>query len=124
MFAHFQRGKRMQQPQEAEIQLFHAQICQALADPTRILLLYRLAEGPQNVGELASALKISQPTVSRHLKVLRERGMVTTTRYGATVEYRLIDDRPIQALDLLRSVLHDNLSRSAELVDAIRDTSR
>lgn len=113
----------MQQPQESEIQLFHAQICQALADPTRILLLYRLAEGPQNVGELAAALNISQPTVSRHLKVLRERGMVTTTRYGATVEYRLIDDRPIQALDLLRSVLHDSLARNAELIDAMRESN-
>ena len=113
----------MPQPQEAEIQLFHAQICQALADPTRILLLYRLSEGPQNVGELAAALKISQPTVSRHLKVLRERGMVTTTRYGATVVYRLIDDRPIKALDLLRSVLRDNLSRSAELVGALNETT-
>jgi ArsR family transcriptional regulator len=117
------RGEQMQQPQEAEIQLFHAQICQALADPTRILLLYRLAEGPQNVGELAAALNVSQPTVSRHLKVLRERGMVTTTRYGATVEYRLIDDRPIQALDLLRSVLHDSLARNAELIDAMRESS-
>lgn len=113
----------MQQPQENEIQLFHAQICQALADPTRILLLYRLAEGPQNVGELASALNISQPTVSRHLKVLRERGMVVTTRYGATVEYRLIDDRPIQALDLLRSVLRDNLSHNAELAGALTEIS-
>lgn len=113
----------MQQPQEAEIQLFHAQICQALADPTRIMLLYRLAECPQNVGELAAALNVSQPTVSRHLKVLRERGMVTTTRYGATVEYRLIDDRPIQALDLLRSVLRDNLSRSAELVGVLTETT-
>jgi DNA-binding transcriptional ArsR family regulator len=113
----------MQQPQEAEIQLFHAQICQALADPTRILLLYRLAEGPQNVGELAAALKVSQPTVSRHLKVLRERGMVTTTRYGATVEYRLIDDRPIKALDLLRSVLRDNLSRNAELASVLSESS-
>jgi DNA-binding transcriptional ArsR family regulator len=112
----------MQQPQESEIQLFHAQICQALADPTRILLLYRLAEGPQNVGELATALKVSQPTVSRHLKVLRERGMVTTTRYGATIEYRLMDERPIQALDLLRSVLRDNLTRSAELVDALNES--
>jgi ArsR family transcriptional regulator len=112
----------MQQPQEAEIQLFHAQICQALADPTRIMLLYRLAEGPQNVGELAATLKVSQPTVSRHLKVLRERGMVTTTRFGATVQYRLIDDRPIQALDLLRSVLRDNLSRSAELVGVLTET--
>lgn len=113
----------MQQPQEAEIQLFHAQICQALADPTRILLLYRLAEGPQNVGELAAALKISQPTVSRHLKVLRERGMVSATRYGATVEYRLIDDRPIQALDLLRAVLRDSLSRNAELAGALRESN-
>ncbi len=112
----------MQQPQEAEIQLFHAQICQALADPTRILLLYRLAEGPQNVGELANTLKISQPTVSRHLKVLRERGMVASTRYGATVEYRLVDDRPIQALDLLRAVLRDNLSRNAELAGALSES--
>ncbi len=111
----------MQQPQESEIQLFHAQICQALADPTRILLLYRLAEGPQNVGELAAGLNISQPTVSRHLKVLRERGMVTSTRYGATVEYRLNDDRPIQALDLLRSVLRDNLARNAELASALNE---
>jgi len=113
----------MQQPQEAEIQLFHAQICQALADPTRILLLYRLAEGPQNVGELAAALKVSQPTVSRHLKVLRERGMVTSTRHGATVEYRLIDDRPIQALDLLRSVLRDSLSRNAELAGVLSESN-
>ena len=113
----------MQQPQEAEIQLFHAQICQALADPTRILLLYRLAEGPQNVGELAAALSVSQPTVSRHLKVLRERGMVTTTRYGATVEYRLIDDRPIQALDLLRSVLRDSLARNAELAGVLSESN-
>ena len=110
-------------PQESEIQLFHAQICQALADPTRILLLYRLSEGPQNVGELATALNVSQPTISRHLKVLRERGMVASTRHGATIEYRLIDDRPIQALDLLRSVLRDNLARSAELVDALNESA-
>src|SRR5512143_2303377 len=109
-------------PQESEIQSFHAQICQALADPTRIMLLYRLSEGPQNVGELSAALKVSQPTVSRHLKMLRERGMVTSTRHGATVEYRLVDDRPIQALDLLRAVLRDNLSRSAELAGALSES--
>ena len=83
-------------------------------------MLYRLAEGPQNAGKLATTLKISLPTVSRHHKVLGERGMVGRTRYGATIEYRLIDYRPIQALDLIRSVLHDNLTRSAELVDIQR----
>ena len=86
-------------------------------------MLYRLAEGPQNVDELATTLKIRQPTVSRHLKVLRERGMVGSTRYGATIEYRIVNDRPIQALDLLRSVLRDNLTRSAELVDALNESA-
>ena len=75
------------------------------------------------MGELAVNLQVSQPTVSRHLKVLRERGMVTSTRHGATVEYRLIDDRPIQALDLLRSVLRDNLSRTAGLIDALNESA-
>lgn len=113
------QGDEMQRPHDSELQVFHAQICQALADPTRILLLYHLADGPKTVGALAESLGISQPTVSRHLKVLRERGMVIATRYGATIECRLVDERPIQALDLLRSVMHDNLTRRAELISVI-----
>jgi len=108
----------MLQPQESEIRLLHAQVCQALADPTRILLLYQLAEGPKHVGELAAALGLSQPSVSRHLKVLRERNMVRPTRIGNTIEYALSDRRAIQALDLLRSILHDSLSRQSELAGA------
>jgi ArsR family transcriptional regulator len=111
----------MLQPQESEIRLLHAQVCQALADSTRILLLYQLAEGSKNVGELANALGLSQPAVSRHLKVLRERNMVKTTRIGNTIEYALSDRRAIQALDLLRAILHDNLSRQAELAGAFND---
>lgn len=96
----------------------HAEICAGLADPTRILILYELAEAPRNVTQLAEALNLSQPLVSRHLKVLRERGMVVANRVGAAVEYRVSDLRLIQAMDLLRAVLHDNLSRRAELVGA------
>jgi ArsR family transcriptional regulator len=109
----------MQQPQEAEIQLLHAQVCQALADPTRILLLYQLAEGPKSVGELSTALNVSQPTVSRHLKVLRERGMATTERFGATVMYSLSDHRVIEALDLMRAVLADNLAQKSVLAEVL-----
>lgn len=113
----------MQRPQDGELRVFHAQICQALADPTRILILYHLADGPQTVGALAEALGISQPTVSRHLKVLREQGMVMATRHGAAIECRLLDDRPIQALDVLREVMHDNLTRRAGLINALTDNS-
>ena len=105
----------MQQPKKSEIQLLHAQICQALADPTRILLLYQLAESPKNVTELVTALNMSQPTVSRHLKVLREQGMATTERIGTMVRYSLADHRVIEALDLMRAVLTDNLAQKSAL---------
>jgi len=108
----------MTRPPESEIRELHAQFCQALADPTRIMLLYTLAEGPRNVGELATELKLSQPNVSRHLKVLRERGMVVATREGANVVYSLADKRVLKALDLMREVLGDQLARRAQLAEA------
>jgi len=100
-----------------EVTQLHADICSALADPRRIMLLYALAEQPRNVNDLANEIGISQPATSRHLKLLRERGLVTATRDGATVEYNINDHRLIEALDLLRAVLRDRLAHSASLVD-------
>jgi len=104
---------------EQEVNLLHAHVCQALADPKRILILYALANGPQYVSELADSLNIPQPTVSRHLKVLRERSLVTTERDGAAVYYSLTDKRVIEALDLLRALLGDTLTQQAQLVQAL-----
>lgn len=104
---------------EQEVNLLHAHICQALADPKRILILYALADRPRYVSELADFLAIPQPTVSRHLKVLRDRSLVTTERDGATVYYSLHDVRVVQALDLLRAVLADKLTQQAQLAQAI-----
>jgi DNA-binding transcriptional ArsR family regulator len=52
----------------------------ALADPTRRAILTRLTEGEASVTELAAPFPMSQPAVSRHLKVLEEAGLVTRTR--------------------------------------------
>lgn len=104
---------------EQEVNQLHAEICAGLADPKRILILYALHEKPRTVNELVDLLELSQPMVSRHLKVLRERGMATTNRIGATVEYRLSDERLIQALDLLRAVLTSKLKNQAALADTL-----
>ena len=109
----------MTRPPESEIRELHAQICQAMADPTRIMLLYTLVDGSRNVGELTHELSISQPNVSRHLKILRERGMVVATREGPNVVYALADKRIIKALDLMREVLGDQLAQRAQLVEAL-----
>jgi ArsR family transcriptional regulator len=104
---------------ESEITQLHAEICAGLADPNRIMILYELSQSPRNVTELATNLKMPQPLVSRHLKVLRERGMVIPHRKGTVIEYTLADERLIQALDLLRAVMRDGLTKRAELAEAL-----
>ncbi len=102
-----------------EIHQLHAQICGGLADPNRILILYALAETSLCVGDLVTSIGLSQPSISHHLRVLRERGLVTSRREGQNVVYTLSDPRVIEALDLLRSVLADVLhNRSALGINA------
>ncbi len=100
-----------------EIMMLHERICQALGDPKRLMILYMLNQRPRNVGELASELNMPQPTVSHHLKTLRERSLVKVHKEGTTVCYSLADKRVIQALDLLRSVLKDTTATQARLAE-------
>lgn len=102
-----------------EVLLLHAQICNGLADPNRILLIYSLADGPHTVNELAKVVDLPQSTVSRHLKVLRDRNIVRATRDAQSVIYSLTDERIIQALDLLRTVMADGLRGRAALADSL-----
>ena len=102
-----------------EILQLQADFCAALSDPTRILILYALNEKLQNVTELTNELGIPQPTISRHLKVLRERGLVYTERQGPVITYHLADPRVIQAMDLLRSAMRDRLTQRASLVNEL-----
>ena len=105
-----------------EISALEADFCFALSDPTRLLILYCLADTPHNVTELANELELIQPTTSRHLKVLRDRGLVFAVRQGTTVTYHLADPRLIQALDLLRTVMRDRLAHRAGIMEEVRES--
>lgn len=109
----------MQTALRRQVHQLHAEICQALSDPSRILILYELQDGPRNVSELAEGLGLTQPTVSRHLKVLRDRRMVITARDGTSIYYRLADQRVIQALNLLREVLAGILEERNALAEEL-----
>jgi ArsR family transcriptional regulator len=69
-------------PDEAAVRFF-----QALGDATRLRLLTELKDDPRTVGELVDALGCPQPKVSRHLKVLKEAGLVVDRRDGRNVTY-------------------------------------
>lgn len=70
----------------------------ALADPTRRAIVELLADRDQNAGQLASCFAISQPAVSRHLRLLRESGLVTVRAAGQQRIYSL-DPAPLVELD-------------------------
>jgi ArsR family transcriptional regulator len=106
---------------ELEINLLHTRICHALADPTRILIMYYLAEKPYCVNDLVDALKLPQSTISRHLGILRERSLVKTVREGSSITYTLADHRIIEALDTMRAILATQLANSVEIAQSLMD---
>ncbi len=71
---------------------------QALADPSRRTMLEILRDHPATVGELADALPIARPGVSRHLRVLREAGLVGVEQQAQFRIYRL-QPEPLTELD-------------------------
>jgi ArsR family transcriptional regulator, arsenate/arsenite/antimonite-responsive transcriptional repressor len=74
----------------------------ALGDPTRVAIVNRLAAADEVcVCDFVAALDLAQPTISHHLKVLREAGLVESSRRGTWAYYRLVPE----AVDALREAL-------------------
>lgn len=92
-----------------------AAICKTLADTSRLMILYELQDGERSVGRLATGLGLSQSNVSRHLAVLREQGVVDTSRDGTTIYYRLSDPKITDACRIMREILEGRLARSHQL---------
>ena len=72
---------------------------QALATPSRLLILDRLREGPATVGQLAEAARMEQSAVSHQLRLLRNLGLVDGVRQGRSIVYSLYDSHVAQLLD-------------------------
>lgn len=78
----------------AAVDLDTLEVLGVLADPQRRRIVVRLAAGAVcTCNDLVAELGVGQPTVSHHLKVLRGAGLVTGTRCGRYVEYRVVPDR-------------------------------
>ena len=73
----------------------------ALADANRIRLLMRLKESPANVSTLTEALEIAQASVSKHLAVLRQVGLVEVERIGTQAVYRVRDESVFALCDIV-----------------------
>lgn len=103
-------------PSLDELDLLHSHICTAVGDPKRIQILYALYEQPRNVSALVEALATPQPTISRHLTVLRDRSIVLAKREGQSVIYSLSTPKIIEILDAMRQILRDSLDHKSNLL--------
>ena len=72
------------------------EFCKALADDTRQRILEMLLEGERSVGNIADAFTISQPTISHHLNVLKQFGLVTSRKEGKQVFYAINRDNVVE----------------------------
>jgi DNA-binding transcriptional ArsR family regulator len=82
-----------------------AQLCHILGDRTRLRILKTLQDTELNVTALCKGLKLPQPTVSRHLAILRMAGLVDNRRAGKEIYYSLSDYRNTAAVGGLKTLL-------------------
>ncbi len=93
----------------------HAQVCQVLGHPKRLEILNALRDGEKSAGDLAALLDIGKANLSQHLAIMRERGILVARREGLSVCYRVANPKVIQACDLMRQVLLEQLAAHGAL---------
>jgi ArsR family transcriptional regulator len=94
---------------ERELYQLHASVCKGLADPKRLLILYALRNGELSVSDLCEEVGFAQANVSQHLAVLRDKGLVHARKDGQFVFYSVSSRKIIEALELLRQVMTEQV---------------
>ena len=100
-------------------QLFqiHADICKALAHPIRLELVHHLRRGEKSVSQLTEIMHVPQGTVSRHLSIMRAKGVVEPRHEGSSTFYRLGSPRITAAYDEIHSFAVEHFTDQARLLD-------
>jgi len=96
----------------------HAELCKTLSNPIRLEILSLLGDGEKSVSELASLMSVRQATISQHLAVLRQRGVVSTRKDGANVFYKIVNPKIIEACGIIREVLFEQMAEMGKLSKA------
>jgi DNA-binding transcriptional ArsR family regulator len=109
----------MEREQEKQLFQLQADLCQVLADPTRLEILYLLGERPKAVKDLVAATGQRQAKISQHLSVMRQRDIVRTERVGTIVLYSLANPRILEACHITRELLLERLMHQGSLASTI-----
>jgi ArsR family transcriptional regulator, virulence genes transcriptional regulator len=98
-----------------------ADLCRSMSSAVRIEIVHILREGPLRVSEIARITGYPQATISRHLGVLRNGGIVIAHRHAQDVIYQIANPKIVDICDLMREVLAEEASRRSKLVEGFQD---
>ena len=96
----------------------------ALADASRVRILAHLQDGPANVTALTTALQLNQASVSKHLAVLRQAGLVAADRVGTHAVYRIADPGVMELCDRVCEGVRNHLQRQQQMLEAAMPEGR
>lgn len=78
-----------------------AELCRVFNNPTRVLIIWALADRELSVGDIAAAVDATMQNTSQHLRLMKDRDILTCRRDGQTIYYRLSDPTLLYRLGLL-----------------------
>ena len=109
--------------QNKELFRLKARLCKTFADATRLMIINELRSGEKTVGQIQSALGLVQPVISRHLALLRERGVVKARRQGTNIFYSLSDPNIITACDMVHNILLNQMAKDKDAAEKFMTAS-
>ncbi|MEW6143050.1 MAG: metalloregulator ArsR/SmtB family transcription factor [Chloroflexota bacterium] len=101
---------------EDQIYAYHAEMCKVFSHPKRLELINVLRAKEMSVGDLAERLGMTAANLSQHLAMMRERHILISRKEGNVVFYRITNHRLLDAFDLLRDILFEQIRQDAGLI--------
>lgn len=104
-----------------EIYELHCEVCKVIHHPVRMAVVHALGEGEKSVSELLERTDVSKANLSQHMKVLKNKGLVSARREGQNVFYSLKYPKILQALDTMHEVLLEMLADQGAIYEEIKN---
>ncbi|MBW2703689.1 MAG: metalloregulator ArsR/SmtB family transcription factor [Deltaproteobacteria bacterium] len=97
----------------------HSTYCGLFSNPARLRIVWILSEGAKTVGELATKLDLPVSTVSGHLRKLRDKGVVESTRDGSNIIYNTTSDHFVNGCSIIRAGIMEIIERDGRYFEGM-----
>ncbi len=99
-----------------QLYVYHAEMCKVFSHPKRLEVINILRDKEMSAGELGGRLGLTPANLSQHLTMMRERHILASRKEGNVVYYRIANPRLLEAFDLLREILFEQIRQDAALI--------